>query len=296
MPKILNIGSINIDFVYQVDHFPKIGETLAADALIQFPGGKGLNQSIAMSYSGADVYHAGKTGPDGRWLIDELIQAGVKTEYIEMDGSKTGHAIIQIIPDGQNNILSYPGANFELDKKYIDTVLSNFSAGDIIVLQNEVNNIAYIMQQAYKKAMTIVFNPSPITKEIPNLPLNYVAYFLLNEIEGEALTGKKKSEEIITEMTSLYPDAAIVLTIGKHGVLFRKGDFMLSHGVYNVPVVDTTAAGDTFTGYFIGSIAIGRDANEALHLASLASSISVSRYGASASIPKFSELTQFRLQ
>jgi len=292
MVKILNIGSINIDFVYKVSQFPEVGETLPVDAPLKFPGGKGLNQSVAMAYAGVEIYHAGKTGPDGEWLVHTLTEAGVHTEYIDTGGSMTGHAIIQVDPDGHNIILVCSGANFELERQYVDTIINKFSAGDILVLQNEVNEIEYIMQKARQRGMKIYFNPSPITTAIIDLPLKYVDTFILNEIEGQTLTGKREFEDIAVEMTKLYPDAAIVLTLGKHGVLYRHGDFVLSHGVYDVPVVDTTAAGDTFAGYFISSVAVGKDVGEALRLASLASSIAVSRQGASVSIPTLTETTE----
>lgn len=296
MAKILNIGSINVDHVYSVDHFIRAGETLAANTLQHFPGGKGLNQSVAMAYAGGQVCHGGKTGADGEWLVEQLEQAGVDVADIDTSGSVTGHAVIQVTPEGQNCILIYSGANFELSRPQLDAIFEKFSRFDFLVLQNEVNEIAYMMQKAHEIGMKIVFNPSPIGPVIADLPLTYVDYFILNEIEGAAMTGKTDSQEILEEMAALYPDAAIVLTIGKKGVLYRKGDVLLSHGVYDVPAVDTTAAGDTFTGYFVSSVAAGKPEAEALRLASVASSIAVSRAGASVSIPKLDEVLTSKLK
>jgi len=290
MKKILNIGSLNSDHVYAVPHFVTAGETLAAETLQYFPGGKGLNQSIALSRAGAEVFHAGKTGPDGAPLIAWLRECGVDVSHIRSDGSVTGHAVIQVTPNGQNCILLYHGANFELERSYIDNVISCFGERDILVLQNEVNDIAYIMEQAAKKGMRIAFNPSPFDSSVPNLPLDLVSWFILNEIEGNGISGKTNPKDIIRVISTRYPQAAIVLTLGEDGVVYRDSTQELSHGIYNVQAVDTTAAGDTFAGYFIANINAGKDPAEALRLSSVASALAVSRPGASSSIPTWDEV------
>jgi ribokinase len=287
---ILNIGSLNNDHVYSVPRFVTAGETLAAENLQYFPGGKGLNQSVALSRAGAEVYHAGKTAPDGSPLIDWLREAGVDVQYIRTNGSVTGHTVIQVEAGGQNCILLYHGANFELERSHIDYVLSCFGSGDILVLQNEVNDIYYIMEQAFQKDMRIVFNPSPFDASILKLPLELVSWFVLNEVEGSGISGKKSPEDILQSMAARFPKAAIVLTLGEDGVLYRDSAQELSHGIYKVQVVDTTAAGDTFTGYFIANIAGGKDPAEALRLASIASALAVTKPGASSSIPTREEV------
>lgn len=296
MSKILNIGSINIDHVYRVPHFVRPGETLASQSLMHYPGGKGLNQSVALAKAGARVYHAGRVGPDGASMLTIMRDAGVNTDMIGIDGSSTGHTVIQVNEAGQNCIILHAGANHELEKSYIDRSIGSFQPGDILLLQNEVNDIDYCMEAAHQKGMLIAFNPSPIGPAIEKCPLSYVRWFILNEIEGAALTGKTLAEDILDAMASLYPGAAIVLTIGKEGVLYRDREQLLSHGTYDVPVVDTTAAGDTFTGYFLALTASGRSAKEALRLASIASSIAVSRTGASVSIPSLKEAEESQLQ
>ena len=288
--KILNIGSLNSDHVYNVPRFVTAGETLAAQKLQYFPGGKGLNQSVALSRAGASVFHAGKTGPDGEPLIAWLRETGADVRHIQTGGSVTGHAIIQVEPGGQNCILLYHGANFELERSYIDKVLSFFDKGDILVLQNEVNEISYIMEQASQKGMKIALNPSPFDKSVMEYPLDRVSWFILNEIEGCGITGKENPEDILQSMAGRFPKAAIVLTLGKDGVLYKDSSRELSHKSCPVQAVDTTAAGDTFTGFFIASIAAGKEAEEALRLASIAASIAVTRPGASSSIPTWEEV------
>ena len=290
MVKILNIGSINIDYVYEVPHFVKAGETIASGSRHVFAGGKGLNQSIAIARAGSSVVHAGMVGADGIDLIKMLEAEGIDTSFIENSTTPTGHAIIQVTGEGQNCILLYPGANRQLNESFIDKILEPFGKGDIVIMQNEINCVAYAMQSAKNKNVRIAFNPSPVELEINRYPLEYVNWFILNEIEGEALTGKIIPDDIINEMGIKYPNATTVLTLGKDGVICKSGDKIFRHSAYKVPVADTTAAGDTFTGYFISSIAQGMGIEDSLSLATKAAAISVSRKGAAASIPALNEI------
>ncbi len=296
MARILNIGSINIDHVYRVSHFVQPGETLHSLSLAEFPGGKGLNQSVALALAGGEVAHAGKVGPDGGNMIAVLRGAGVDVSLIDKSGSATGHAVIQVNEMGQNCILLHRGANYELDTVYVDKVLSNYAEGDILVLQNEVSQLPYIMETAHQKGMRIAFNPSPIGPELDACPLANVNWFLLNEIEGMAISGEKDNTMVLEAMACKYPNAAVVLTVGKSGVMYKDKMQTLSHGIYDVPVVDTTAAGDTFTGFFISLTAQGETPAEALRLASVASSIAVSRAGAAVSIPDLAQVRTANLK
>lgn len=293
--KILNFGSLNIDYTYQVEHFVRPGETMSSLSRKTNCGGKGLNQSIALARAGAQVWHAGAVGAeDGGLLCRALAESGVNIDYVaRREDTASGHAIIQVNQSGQNCILLYGGANQTITPQQVDETLSHFDAGDFLVLQNEINQLAYIMERAHEKGMVIVLNPSPLDEIIGTLPLSYVDYFLLNEVEAGDLCGGQGSLE---EMARRFPSARIVLTLGKEGVRYRDGDQILSHGIYKVPVVDTTAAGDTFTGFFIGSLTQGCDAGEALRLASVASSLAVSRPGAGASIPWMEEVRTCALE
>ncbi|MDR1379275.1 MAG: ribokinase [Synergistaceae bacterium] len=290
MRRILNIGSINIDYVYDVRHFVQPGETLSATDLNIFPGGKGLNQSIALARAGASVFHAGKTGSDGREMIELMKQAGVNVDRVDSSGKNTGHAIIQVDSEGENCIILFGGANSEMDRPYIDSAFSGFGKNDFLVLQNEVNEIEYMIESAVAEGLYVVFNPAPFGPEVTRYPLDLVDCFVLNEIEGNGLSGKEKPEEILDEMRSRFPKASIVLTLGSDGALYKDANTTLRHGVYDVEVVDTTAAGDTFLGYFIASLAADKTIDEALRLASIASSLAVSRKGASSSIPILDEV------
>ena len=293
--KILNFGSLNIDKVYSVPHFVEAGETLSSSKMEVFSGGKGLNQSIALARAGAEVYHAGAIGPDGESLRALLADSGVHTDYLQTLPTVTGHAVIQLTPKGQNCIIISAGANGELTEEYIDKALEGFGEGDLLLAQNETNNVPYAMRRAKEKGMKIAFNASPISEALLSYPLELVDYYLINEVEGKALAGDaaQGNEEILAALKKRFPGAAIVLTVGKDGVLYQYGDERASHGIYDVPVADTTAAGDTFCGFFLASTAKGLPAAEALRMASLASSIAVSKKGAANSIPTWDEVEAF---
>ncbi|MEA5012422.1 MAG: ribokinase [Angelakisella sp.] len=295
--KLLNFGSLNLDYVYQVEHFVRPGETLSSNSRQIFCGGKGLNQSIALARAGAEVYHAGAVGEeDGEILCKELLKNRVNIKHISKNPDVvTGHAIIQIDKTGQNCILLYGGANQTITIEQIDNTLACFENGDYILLQNEISNLQYIVKKAHDKGMIIVLNPSPLNNEILALPLEYIDYFILNEIEAADLCGEEEQDKLIGSLVKKFPASKFMLTLGKKGVRYWDGEQLFSHGIYRVPVVDTTAAGDTFTGYFISSIVQGHSSQEALRLASVASSIAVSRKGASSSIPMLEEVKNSNL-
>ena len=295
--KILNYGSLNIDYTYSVDHFVRGGETMSSEEMHVFSGGKGLNQSIALSKSGAEVWHAGAIGTgDGDFLIRQLKEAGVNTEYISVLDGKTGHAIIQKAKDGGNCILLFGGANQQITREMVDGVMDHFEKGDYLVLQNEISEIGYIMERAREKGMVLVFNPSPMDDKISSYPLEYVDYFLLNEIEAGDICGEQGSgEELLQKLSDKFPASKIVLTLGGDGSLYRAGQRILTQGIYKVPVTDTTAAGDTFTGYYLASIIQGLSVEKALNMAAKASAIAVSRKGAAPSIPEREEVENMKL-
>lgn len=290
--RILNFGSLNIDNVYTVEHFLRPGETMSSGRLEIFCGGKGLNQSIAMARAGACVYHAGCVGAhDGEALVETLKQAGADVSMLRRTEGVTGHAIIQVDRSGQNCILLFGGANQEITAEQVDETLSHFGEGDILVLQNEISCLSYIMEQAGKRGMRIYLNPSPVTEELLKLPLHLVNCFILNEIEAADLCGKSAPEDmLLTLLKEQYNQADILLTLGEKGSIYYNGDSTLRQPAFPVEAVDTTAAGDTFTGYYIAGIAAGHPVGKALLTASRAASVAVSRKGASVSIPERREV------
>ena len=292
--KILNFGSCNIDLVYSVEHIVNPGETISALDVNRYPGGKGLNQSIALANAGASVWHAGCIGSDGLFLIDIMKSRGVDTRYIKELPCINGQAFIQVNPKGENSIVVYGGSNVMIQKEHIDEVLDDFSSGDFILLQNEINNIDYIIDKAYSKDMKIVLNPSPFNKVIGSVPLEKISYLILNEIEAASYLGNDNVSEFVNWVRDKYPKLKVVLTLGKSGCIYFDKDDIVRQNSYRVDAVDTTAAGDTFTGYFIAETARGKLPKEALDTASVASAISVSRNGAASSIPTYDEVTKLR--
>ena len=283
--KLFNIGSLNIDYVYTVEHFVEAGETLSSHRLERFPGGKGLNQSVALAKAGAPVIHGARVGNGGEFLLNTLAQAGADITRIEKVDAECGHAIIQVDPSGQNCILLFPGTNHRLDEAYIEAVLADAEEGDILLLQNETNALPELFAAAHRKGLSIALNPSPLDERISALPLEQVRWWFCNEIEGAALFGCEEPEAIADAFIRRYPHSALVLTLGKDGCLYRDAQQLLRQPVYPVKAVDTTAAGDTFTGYFLAAVMDGLPIQTALDLASRAASITVSRPGASVSIP-----------
>jgi ribokinase len=289
--KVLNFGSLNIDYVYSVDHFVRAGETLASSDLELFCGGKGLNQSIAFARAGAQVFHAGCVGKDGSMLTDALKDSGVDTSLVKInDNISTGHAIIQVNKNGENCILLFGGANLTISEDFVREVISNFEHGDLLILQNEINNIDLILKLAHEKGLQTVLNPSPFNEKILALELTLIDWLIVNETEGKELTGKEDSDDILDTLLSRFPHMKIVLTLGDKGSVYADKSIRIKQDIFKAKVVDTTAAGDTFTGYFFSSVMRGNTPAEALRIASAASAIAVSRKGASPSIPTLNEV------
>lgn len=283
--KVLNFGSLNLDYVYQVESILIPGETQASKDRQTFCGGKGLNQSIALAKAGIPVYHAGMIGDGGEILLETCKENGVNTEFIRKIPGPCGHTVIQVDKDGQNCILLFGGANRSITREFVDEVLAAFDKGDIILLQNEVNELDYIIDRAYEKGMMVILNPSPYDDKLKSCDMSKVSLFLVNEIEGYQITGEKEPEKILAAVKEKYPSAKIVLTLGGDGSVYQDETGVYHQGIFKVKAVDTTAAGDTFTGYFISSIIDGMPVAEGLEMAAKASAIAVSRPGATASIP-----------
>lgn len=252
-----------------------------------------MNQSIALARAGARVYHAGCIGAEGTMLTDILREAGADVSRVKVTQGRSGHAVIQIDPDGQNAILLFGGANREIGEQQIEAAFEGFTRGDLLLLQNEISGNPAIMRKAAEHGMRIILNPSPIDRELDQLPLEQVYGFILNEIEGEALSGRKEAEEICRTLLKTYPAEFVVLTLGGRGSLYADRNGITAQAAYSVPVVDTTGAGDTFTGYFLTAFSQGRNREECLKWANAASALAVGRKGAAAGIPQREDVAAF---
>ncbi|MBR2289031.1 MAG: ribokinase [Clostridia bacterium] len=292
--KVLNFGSLNLDYVYQVDHFVRAGETLSARAQSVKAGGKGLNQSIALALSGAQVWHAGCIGQGGDSLCALLTHHGIHTDFLCRKDTMQGNAIIQVNAAGENCILLFGGSNQCITEEQIKETLSAFSKGDYLILQNEVNLVASMVDEAWKRGMRIVLNPSPYNEQLSGVDYSKLSWVLVNEIEAEQLTGHKDPEKAWGVIHERYPKLSLLITLGSAGstawsVHHGKVEHA-SHEAFAVQAVDTTAAGDTFTGYFISALMESRPLKECMRRAAKAAAIAVTRPGAAESIPSLNEL------
>ncbi len=287
---VVNFGSLNIDHVYAVDHFCRAGETIHTKSYTQNAGGKGLNQSIAVSRSGQKVHHAGLLGPEGTRLAELLSGSGVDLRYLKHTDVPQGHAVIQVQPDGQNCIFLYGGSNQAVTPQEIDEVLMQLNAGDYLLLQNEIANLTYLLRAAARRGLRVVLNASPISDELLNADLSGVDWLIVNEIECAAMAGCGDAQAGYETLKQRYPSLGILLTLGSEGSVSWKDGTEVRQCAYPVKAVDTTGAGDTFMGYFVGCLAQGMERQTAMQYASMASAISVTRPGAAASIPLMDEV------
>lgn len=290
MAHILSYGSLNLDLVYQVPHFVQAGETLSSTSRTVHCGGKGLNQSIAVSRSGQKVHHAGLLGPEGTRLAELLSGSGVDLRYLKHTDVPQGHAVIQVQPDGQNCIFLYGGSNQAVTPQEIDEVLMQLNAGDYLLLQNEIANLTYLLRAAARRGLRVVLNASPISDELLNADLSGVDWLVVNEIECAAMAGCGDAQAGYETLKQRYPSLGILLTLGSEGSVSWKDGTEVRQCAYPVKAVDTTGAGDTFMGYFVGCLAQGMERQTAMQYASMASAISVTRPGAAASIPLMDEV------
>ena len=292
--KVLSFGSLNFDHVYQMDHFVMPKETTSSLSYSRGFGGKGLNQSIALAKSGLDVYHAGRVGFDGQPFIDYLQKYGVKVDYLKKDEeTATGHAIIQV-SHSENCIILYGGANQLIDELQIDEVLTHFEKGDLLLIQNEISSLTYLITKAHEKGLRIAFNTAPMDEKIFGYPLDLIDIFVVNEVEGKGLANVSSDqvEDVIAGLQKAYPSKEIILTVGSQGSYYISGDRVIHQDAYRVEAVDTTAAGDTFTGFYLASILRGETVGNALRIAAKASSITVTKEGAAKSIPTLEQVVE----
>lgn len=290
--KILCFGSLNYDYTYGVDHFPAPKETLAARSLQRGFGGKGANQSVALARAGLSVCHAGRVGADGQPFLDYLRSNGVNTDFIiKDDAAATGHAIIEVC-GGENRILIYGGANREITPAQVEATLAHFGPGDWLVLQNETSALPCLLRTAKARGLSVFFNAAPFGSEIFSYPLELVDILCVNEIKGAALAGCGDAEPatLAAALHQKYPRTKILLTVGADGSYYRDEATQLHVPACRVQAVDTTAAGDTYSGYFLAGLCGGQCVQHAMELAARAAALAVQRAGAAASIPTLAEV------
>lgn len=285
--KILNFGSLNIDYTYAVSDIALPGQTVAASKMDKNVGGKGLNQSVALARAGAKVCHAGKIGRDGDMLREYLASCGVDVSLVKYSDKPTGNAVIQVDSRGENSIVVYGGANRDITEADAASALEHFSAGDMLLIQNEITCTRAIAKAAKARGMSVALNPSPL--DGLEVDMSDVDILILNENEAKTLLGTSVPEEIEAALPRINPGMRVVMTLGSRGACHIGGGIVYV-AAQKVTAVDTTGAGDTFTGYFLSEICAGKSPEAAMKTASRAAAISVTRHGAAASIPKREEL------
>ncbi|MEA4823930.1 MAG: ribokinase [Clostridiaceae bacterium] len=291
--KAFCFGSLNIDYVYEVEHIVSPGETLDTRRPKTYAGGKGTNQSVALARAGVPTIHAGKIGPDGVFLRNLLADEGVDVSHIVLDErSATGHALIQVEPSGQNAILLFGGANREITDAEIKKALDTCASGDILLLQNELNATETLIREGHRRGMFVALNCAPFSEEAKAYPYELVDCLFVNETEGAGLSGKTEAREILDALARLCP-GIVVLTLGMRGAMAKARGIVYEEGIIPVRAVDTTGAGDTYTGYFLAEYAVSGDLARAMKLAAAASALEVTRPGAANSIPARAEVEAF---
>ena len=282
---IYNLGSINIDNFYQVAHIPTPGETIAAGHMSVGLGGKGANMSVAAARGAARVVHIGAIGVEGTWTRDRLIEYGVDTRFI-IDGTRTGHAIICVAEDGENAITLFTGANHEITSDLIGSSLSEAQTGDIFVTQNETNAQAQACEMAKQLGLRVVYAAAPFDAGAVQAVLPHIDMLIMNQVEADQLTNA----------LGLRPDQLdvqdVIITLGADGCRWFDNQMGRVHEHAAIPadVVDTTGAGDTFTGYILAGLDRGMPMEQAIRLASQAASIMVSRQGTADVIPDLKDI------
>jgi len=292
MVSIFNYGSINIDYVYRVPHFVRPGETLASRAFTRGAGGKGFNQSVALARAGAAVRHVGRYGPEAAWLRDRLATEGADVGGLLPVDLPAGQAMIQVDDTGENAIVLYAGANHALTPGELPSLLAEARRGDWFVTQNETSSVSEALALARDRGLTVCFNPAPMTGAVKDYALDAVDWLIVNETEGEALSGETAPSEILKSLRRRCPRAHLVLTLGAEGVrsLSPDGEEVAVPALRVTPV-DTTAAGDSFIGYLLAARLRGEALEVSLRQAWQAAALSVTRPGAAESIPRLSEIS-----
>ena len=292
MPKLVNLGSLCIDNVYRVGGIAGPGETVASASHDVFPGGKGLNQSIAAARAGAQVAHVGCIGSDGIWLRDALAGEQVEVSGVRVVDQPSGHAVIQVDDAGRNAIVIAGGANRVLSAEDVNAAVAQLEADDWLLLQNEINDLPHVLAEARQRACQVAFNVAPVDGREASYDLSGVQLLIVNEIEAAALAGVADPHEAVRALRARHPAAAVVLTLGAHGLLHADG---ASNEVKTLPAtpvdaVDETAAGDAFIGFLMAGLLAGEPLDEALQLGSAAGALAVTKPGAASSIPTLAEV------
>lgn len=284
---IWNLGSINADVVYSVPHIPAPGETLASTGRAVFLGGKGANMSVAAARAAAHVCHIGAVGPDGRWAIERLMEYGVDTRHIAEVETETAQAIIAVDVRGENSIILHQGANVAIPVENLKQALTQAETGDTLVFQNETTLQVEAATLAHSMGLRVAYAAAPFDATAVQNVLPLLDFLILNEVEAGQLktaTGQGPADLGIKD---------VIVTLGSKGAVWFGADGEITVPAYDVTPVDTTGAGDTFTGYVLAGLDRGQPMLQAMKTATKAAALMVTRHGTADVIPDLAEVQAF---
>lgn len=301
MKNICVIGSLNMDLVVNVDTMPKPGQTIIGSNFKEVPGGKGANQAVAMARLNGNVSMIGKVGEDGfgQTLINSLKNDKVDTTYIQTSKGATGVALITVDKNAQNSIVVSPGANFEVKEDDIDNNIEAIKNSDIVVLQLEtpLNTIKYALNKAKELNKYTILNPAPAVKLDDEIIKN-VDLLTPNETELEIISGVSiETEEDIQKAAQIMIEKGVkelIVTLGSKGSLYINKEKSMFKKAYKVEAVDTTAAGDSYTGALAVALSQDKNIEDAMDFASKVGALSVLKEGAQSSLPILEDVKNFR--
>ena len=301
MKNICVIGSLNMDLVVNVDTMPKPGQTIIGSNFKEVPGGKGANQAVAMARLNGNVSMIGKVGEDGfgQTLINSLKNYKVDTTYIQTSKGATGVALITVDKNAQNSIVVSPGANFEVKEDDIDNNIEAIKNSDIVVLQLEtpLNTIKYALNKAKELNKYTILNPAPAVKLDDEIIKN-VDLLTPNETELEIISGVSiETEEDIQKAAQIMIEKGVkelIVTLGSKGSLYINKEKSMFKKAYKVEAVDTTAAGDSYTGALAVALSQDKNIEDAMDFASKVGALSVLKEGAQSSLPTLEDVKNFR--
>lgn len=296
---IIVFGSLNIDLVMPVGHFPKPGETvLCSGDYLSRPGGKGSNQAVAAARAGAKVAFVGKVGDDafGRRSVNNLKNYSIWTSGIGMSERPTGCATIAVDMKGANFVMVAAGANMDATSDQVPDDV--FTPKNIVLAQLEVTpaETFSVLRRAREKDTVTILNAAP-AGHIPKDVLKSVSYLIVNEIEAQQLgqglgIDEKDPGKMAQKIASLESDLVCIITLEEKGSVAAKGTDLYHAAALDIEPVDTTGAGDAFCGIFAACLQDGRTWLDALHRASIGASLSCLGLGAQGSAPTMEDIEE----